>query len=69
MFNQNTIDRCTKGFIFPFPKKGDFGMAKNYRGIILTSIAAKIYNAQLLNPHQNLRENQDGIHRNRFTPS
>ena len=29
----------------PFPKKGDLGLAKNYRCIILTSIAAKLYNA------------------------
>ena len=36
-----------KGCIFPFPKKGDLGLAKNCRGI--TSIAAKIYNAQLRN--------------------
>ena len=34
-----------KGCILPFPKKGDLGLAKNYRGITLTSIAAKIYNA------------------------
>ena len=27
----------------------DFGLAKNYRGITLTSIAAKIYNALLRN--------------------
>ena len=25
----------------PFPKKGDLGLAKNYRGIILITIAAK----------------------------
>ena len=31
--------------ILPFPKKGDLGLAKNYRGITHTSIAAKIYNA------------------------
>ena len=31
--------------IFPFPKKGYHGLAKNYRGITLTSIAANIYNA------------------------
>ena len=30
-------------------KKGDFGLAKNYRGITLTSIAAKFYNALLRN--------------------
>ena len=28
--------------ILPFPKKGDLGLAKNHRGITLTSIAAKI---------------------------
>ena len=31
-----------KGCILPFSKKGDLRLAKNYRGIILTSIAAKI---------------------------
>ena len=38
-----------KGCILPFPKKGDLGLAKNYRGITLTSIATKIYNALLQN--------------------
>ena len=33
----------------PYPKKGDHGLAKNYQGIILTSIVAKIYNALLRN--------------------
>ena len=37
-----------KGGILPFVKKGDLGLTKNCRGIILTSIAAKIYNALLL---------------------
>ena len=46
---KNPIDRWTKGCILPFPKKGDLGLAKNYRGITLTSIAAKIYNALLRN--------------------
>ena len=45
VYNQNTIDRWLKGCILPFPKKGDLGLAKNYLGITLTSIAAKIYNA------------------------
>ena len=49
VYNQNPIDRWMKGCILPFPKKGDFGLAKNYRGITLTSIAAKIYNALLRN--------------------
>ena len=33
VYNQNPIDRCMKGRILPFPKKGDLGLAKNYRGI------------------------------------
>ena len=38
-----------KGCILPFPKKADLGLAKKFRGITLTSIAAKIYNALLRN--------------------
>ena len=54
-----------KGCILPFPKKGDLGLAKNYRGITLTSIAAKIYNALLQNKIEPkidniLRKNQNG---------
>ena len=74
VYNQNPIDRWTKGCILPFPKKGDLGLAKNYRGITLTSIAAKIYNALLRNrilPQMNkiLRKNQNGFRRNRSTTS
>ena len=70
VYNQNTIDRWTKGCILPFPKKGDLGLAKNYRGITLTSIAAKIYNALLRNRIEPkieniLRKNQNGFRRNR----
>ena len=49
VYNQNTIDRCTKGCIISFPKKGDLGIAKSYRGITLTSISAKMYHALLRN--------------------
>ena len=42
VYNQNIIDGWTTGCIHPFPKKGNFRIAKNYRGITLTSIAAKI---------------------------
>ena len=49
VYNQNIIDRWTKGCILPFPKKGDLGITKNYECITLTSIAAKIYNSLLLN--------------------
>ena len=48
-YNQNTINRWRKGGILPFPAKHDLGIAKNYRGITLTSIAAKIYNVLLCN--------------------
>ena len=58
----------------PLPKKGNLGLAKNYRGITLTSIAAKIYNALLQNrkePKINkiLWKNQNGFRRNRSTYS
>ena len=58
----------------PLPKKGDLGLAKNYRGITLTSIAAKIYNALLRNRIEPkidniLRKNQNGFRRNRSTTS
>ena len=63
-----------KGCIPPFPKKGDLGLAKNYRGVTLTSIAAEIYNALLLNRIEPkidniLRKNQNGFRRNRSTTS
>ena len=74
VYNQNTIDWWTKGCILPFHKKGDLRLAKNYRGITLTSIAAKIYNAILRNciePKTDniLRKNQNGFRRNRSTTS
>ena len=58
----------------PIPKKGDLGLAKNYRGITLTSIAAKIYNALLRNRilpqiDKILRKNKNGFRRNRSTTS
>ena len=58
----------------PFPKKGDNGLAKNYQGITHTSIAAKIYNAQLRNRIKPkidniLRKNQNGFRINRSTTS
>ena len=63
-----------KGCILPFPKKGDLGLAKNYRGITLTSIAAKIYNALRRNRIEPkigniLMKNQYGFRRNRSTTS
>ena len=46
VYNQNTIDRWTKGCILPFPLKGDLRIVKNYQGITLTSIAAKIWHCR-----------------------
>ena len=74
VYNQNTIDRWTKGCILPFPKKGNLRLAKNYQGITLTSIAAKIYNALLCNCiepkiEKILRKNQNGFRRNQSTTS
>ena len=53
---------------------GDLGLAKNYRGITLTSIAAKIYNPLQRNRiepkiYNILRKNQNGFRRNRSTNS
>ena len=64
--DQNTINRWTKGWIL--------WLAKNYRGIILTSIAAKIYNPLLGNYMEPkieniLRKNQNGFRKNRSTMS
>ena len=74
VYNQNPIDRWMKGCILPFPKKGDLVFAENYRGITLTSIAAKIYNALLRNRIEPkidniLRKKQNGFRRNRSTTS
>ena len=49
MYNQNTIEGWTKDYILLFPKKGDTGITKNYRGITLISIVVKVYNVLLLN--------------------
>ena len=63
-----------KGWILPFPKKCDLGLVKNYRGITLTSIAAKIYDALQRNRIEPkidniFRKNQNGFRRNRSTSS
>ena len=49
VYNQNTIERWTKGCTLSPPQKKRWpGIAKNCRRITLTSIVAKIYNAMLL---------------------
>ena len=74
VYNQNTIVRWTKGYILPFPEKVDLGIAKHYRGITLTSTAAKIYNALTRNRiepeiEKIPRKNQNGFLRNRSMTS
>ena len=58
----------------PFLKKGDLRITKNYKGITVTVIAAKVYNYLLFNCIQLeiekiLRENQKGFWRNHITIS
>ena len=53
-------------------KKGDLGITKNSRGIILTSRGAKVYHALILNnikPDKILRKNQNSFQRNQSTTS
>ena len=63
-----------KGCILHFPKKGELGLAKNYRGITLTSIVAKMFNALLHNCIEPkidniLRKNRNDFRRNYSTTS
>ncbi|XP_029633761.1 uncharacterized protein LOC115209477 [Octopus sinensis] len=72
MYHQKRIEKWSKSCILLFPKKGDIGVSKTYRGIILTAKSAKVYNAMLLNPIRSeiknvMRENQNGFRRNRPT--
>ena len=74
IYNQNSKERWMKGCILPFPKKGDLRLAKNYHGITLTSIAAKIYNALQRNCIEPKIESipkkkQNGFLKNRSTTS
>ena len=74
VYRQQNIDVWTQSCILPFPKKGDLGIAANYRGISLIPISAKIYNKMLLNRirpeiEKVLRHNQNGFRPNRGTES
>ena len=52
VYKQNKAEKETKGCILPFTKKSDLGITKNDRSITLTAIAAKVYNALLINCKQ-----------------
>lgn len=72
VYEQEEIKSWTEGCLLPFPKSADLGSTSNYRGITLTSTAAKIYNLMLLNRirpviEKVLRKNQNGFRLRRST--
>ena len=72
VYSQKPIEHWAKGCILPFPKKGDLTVKYNYKGIILTCIAAKIYITLLRERIQPtldmiLRPNKNGFRNNRST--
>ena len=74
LYKQITIEKWTKVCILSFTMKSDIGITKNYRGMTLTSIASKVYNALFLNciKFQNekiLMKNQNSFQRNWSTIS
>ena len=74
VYEQNSKEKLTKGCILPIFKKGNLRITKKYRAIILTTIAARVYNILLLNLIQSeiekiLRKNQITFQRNCSTTS
>ena len=70
--NGTAPDLWRKSCIIPIPKKGDLGQPSNYRGISLTSTAAKIFNKMILlrirpEVEKVLRKNQNGFRPGRNT--
>ena len=69
---ESALDIWRQSCIIPLPKKGDFRLATNYRGISLTLNAAKIYNKLLLHRirpvlENILGDNQNGLREKRST--
>ena len=69
---ESILDIWRQSCIIPSPKKSDLRLATNYRGISLTSNAAKIYNKLLLHRirpvlENILRDNQNGFREKRST--
>ena len=52
VYNQNPTDRWMKGCILPFPKKGDLGLANNYRGITLIFHSSQNLQCPTTKPHR-----------------
>ena len=74
VYEENAIEKWTKGYIPRFVKKDDLSIVKNYKGITITAIAVKVYNTLLLNRvnlkiEKILRKNQNDFWRNQSTAS
>ena len=68
----NKPEALSRSTIIPLPKKGDLSLPSNYRGITLSSLAAKLYRTMLLiriSPHLDaiLTRNQNGFRKGRST--
>ena len=64
----------TSSMMIPLPKKGNLELKTNFRGICLTSIAAKVYNRVILNRIREpidaiLRRNQAGFRKREVVSS
>ena len=72
LFNGDKLDQWSIGNLIPIPKKGNLSEYENYRGIMLTAIAAKLTNKMILNRIQpeidkRPRPNQNGFRPGRST--
>ena len=72
LFEDEKPEQWSTGNLIPIPKTGDLSEYCNYRGIMLSSVAAKITNRMILNRIQtkideHLRPNQNGFRPGRST--
>ena len=72
LFQDSKPDQWSTGNLIPLPKSGDLSDYSNYRGIMLSAVAAKLTNKMILNRIQSeiddhLRPNQNGFRPGRST--
>ena len=72
LFQDSKPDQWSTGNLIPIPKTGDLSEYGNYRGIMLSAVAAKITNRMILNRIQSeiddhLRPSQNGFRPGRST--
>ena len=65
-YKHNTTEKWTKGCILLFVKKDDLEISKNYSGISLTAVTAKVYDALFQNRIKPETENILKRNRKRF---